>query len=74
MEAGQRRIALAEIREAVERLSLPHPVQVEWVSRRGLDPDELVVRSIGAVRTAVEQLGSEFSPVLRLRLASANVP
>ena len=68
MEPQRRRFALTELRSAVERLALAGSQQVEWAVRQRVRPDELARASRDAVRTAVDNLGSEFSPVLRLRL------
>ena len=69
MEPEQQSVVV-EARSTVERLALPNAEQVEWVSRRGLQPEEFARASIAAVETAVRQLSPRFSPMLRLRLAA----
>ena len=68
MERRQRRFLLADLRSAIERLAQSSAAQVEWVSRRDVHPEDLLRDSIDLVRTAFDQLGSDFSPVLVGRL------
>jgi hypothetical protein len=68
MGSQQERLVLADLRSAAERLALPSPQQIEWVSRRGVHPEDLILDSMDVVRTAIDNSGSAFSPVLLLRL------
>ena len=59
---------LATLRSAVEWLALPGAEQVESVSRRDLAPGRVVRESRLAIRSGVDALAPDLSPVLGLRL------
>ena len=68
MEPQRDRFALADLRSIVERLALPNAEQVEWVSRGGVHPEDLVRNAKDTLSPAFGTLRSQFSPILLLRL------